>query len=84
MYYRTLQDTIKKKYRIALDIKIYKVAFCLTCKYFLSPAFSKKSGGTLFLVFRGAWCVVRGTWRVVCGAWRVARRYACGFFRILK
>ena len=32
-------------------------------KYFvlLSPAFSKKSGGTLFLVFRGAWCVVRGS-----------------------
>ena len=27
----------------------------------LSPAFSKKSGGTLFLVFRGAWRVVRGS-----------------------
>ena len=39
----------------------------------LSPAFSKKSGGTLFLVFRGAWCVVGGAWRVVRGAWRVAR-----------
>ena len=26
-----------------------------------APAFSKKSGGTLFLVFRGAWCVVRGS-----------------------
>ena len=24
----------------------------------LSPAFSKKSGGTLFLAFRGAWRVV--------------------------
>ena len=30
----------------------------------LSPAFSKKSGGTLFLVFRGAWWVARGG-----GAW---------------
>ena len=29
---------------------------------FLSPAFSKKSGGTLFLVFHGAWCVVRDAW----------------------
>ena len=28
----------------------------------LSAAFSKKSGGTLFLVFRGARCVVRGAW----------------------
>ena len=28
---------------------------------YLSPAFSKKSGGTLFLVFRGAWRVVRGS-----------------------
>ena len=35
----------------------------------LSPAFSKKSGGTLFLVFRGAWCVARGAWRVARGAW---------------
>ena len=34
----------------------------------LSPAFSKKSGGTLFLVFRGAWRVVRGAWRVVRGS----------------
>ena len=39
----------------------------------LSPAFSKKSGGTLFLVFSGAWCVARGAWRVVRGAWRVVR-----------
>ena len=37
----------------------------------LSPAFSKKSGGTLFLVFRGAWCVARGAWRVARGAWCV-------------
>ena len=34
----------------------------------LSPAFSKKSGGTLFLVFRGAWCVARGAWCVVRGS----------------
>ena len=34
-------------------------------RFFLSPAFSKKSGGTLFLVFRGAWRVVRGAWYVV-------------------
>ena len=33
--------------------------------HFLSPAFSKKSGGTLFLVFRGAWRVVRSAWCVV-------------------
>ena len=30
-------------------------------EFLLSPAFSKKSGGTLFLVFRGAWRVVRGS-----------------------
>ena len=36
--------------------------------FFLSPGFSKKSGGTLFLVFRGAWCVVRGAWCVVRGS----------------
>ena len=30
----------------------------LSFSLFLSPAFSKKSGGTLFLVFHGAWCVV--------------------------
>ena len=36
--------------------------------FLLSPAFSKKSGGTLFLVFRGAWRVVRGAWfRVFSG-----------------
>ena len=29
--------------------------------FLLSPAFSKKSGGTLFLVFRGVWCVVCGS-----------------------
>ena len=31
----------------------------------LSPTFSKKGGGTLFLVFHGAWCVGHGAWRVV-------------------
>ena len=36
--------------------------------FLLSPAFSKKSGGTLFLVFRGVWCVARGAWfRVFSG-----------------
>ena len=35
----------------------------------LSPAFRTKSGGTLFLVFRGAWCVARGAW------FRVFSRY---------
>ena len=47
---------------------IHKTTFF---KYFflLSPAFSKKSGGTLFLVFRGAWRVVRGAW------FRVFSRY---------
>ena len=34
----------------------------------LSPAFSKKSGGTLCLAFRGAWCVAHGAWRVVRGS----------------
>ena len=35
----------------------------------LSPTFWKKSGGTLFLAFRGAW-------RVVCGAWfQIFSRY---------
>ena len=29
---------------------------------FLFPAFSKKSGGTLFSAFRGAWCLARGAW----------------------
>ena len=33
--------------------------------HFLSPAFSKKSGGTLFLVFRGAWRMLRGALCVV-------------------
>ena len=46
-------------------------------EYLLSPAFSKKSGGTLFLVFRGAWCVARGAWCVVLGAWRVVRGAWC-------
>ena len=45
--------------------------------FLLSPAFSKKSGGTLFLVFRGAWCVVRGAWRVARGAWCVAHGAWC-------
>ena len=31
----------------------------------LSPAFSKKSGGTLFSAFRSAWCVVRGSGFIV-------------------
>ena len=29
--------------------------------FLLPPAFSKKSGGTLFSAFRGAYCVVRGS-----------------------
>ena len=45
------------------------VQFLHACISFLSPAFSKKSGGTLFLVFRGAWRVVRGAW------FRVFSRY---------
>ena len=36
-----------------------------------APAFSKKSGGTLFLVFRGAWCVGRGAWFRVFGRYFV-------------
>ena len=31
------------------------------CDVLLFPAFSKKSGGTLFSAFRGALCVVRGS-----------------------
>ena len=34
----------------------------------LSPAFSKKSGGTLFSAFRGAWSVARGAWCMVRGS----------------
>ena len=40
------------------------------------PRLSKKSGGTLFLAFRGAWRVVSGAWRMVRGAWRVVMRGA--------
>ena len=40
-------------------VGLYLFPSCVTM--LLSPAFSKKSGGTLFLVFRGAWCVVRGS-----------------------
>ena len=47
----------------------------------LSPAFSKKSGGTLFLAFRGAWCVARGAWCVARGTWCVARG---AWFRIFS
>ena len=54
--------------------------FVMNKLLFLSPAFSKKSGGTLFLVFRGAWCVVRGAWRVVRGAWCVVR----GAWRVVR
>ena len=32
--------------------------FCFVLFLLMSPAFSKKSGGTLFLAVRGAWCVV--------------------------
>ena len=42
----------------------------------LSPAFLKTNGGTLFLAFRGAWCVARGAWYVVRCAWfRIFSRY---------
>ena len=34
----------------------------------LSPVFSKKSDGTMFSVFRGAWCVMRGAWSVMHGS----------------
>ena len=37
--------------------------YCGYLKILLSPTFSKKSGGTLFLVFRG-----RGAWRMVVGS----------------
>ena len=62
------------------------------------PAFSKKSGGTLFSAFRGAWfrifsrylvpltpptIFVRSFWNLT-GAFKMVWRYACGFFRILK
>ena len=55
---------------------------CIRVLYLLllSPAFSKKSGGTLFLVFRGAWCVARGAWRMARGAWCVAR----GAWRVVR
>ena len=70
---------LKKKHLIKSYAQIIWKNYSLfkTPIYFLSPAFSKKSGGTLFLVFRGAWCVVRGAWRVVRGAWRVVRGAWC-------
>ena len=64
---------------------------------FLSPAFSKKSRGTLFLAFCGAWCVVPNFSRYLVpltpptvfvrsfwnftDALRMVWRYACGFFQ---
>ena len=54
-------------------IMVYPLVSVCPSTRFLSPAFSKKSGGTLFLVFRGAWRVARGAWRVARGAWRVVR-----------
>ena len=69
---------------LGLGGMIHGTLLFMNCYFLLSPAFSKKSGGTLFLVFRGAWCVVRGAWRVARGAWRVARgawfRVFSGYF----
>ena len=36
---------------------LFSISFS-TFLFLLSPAFLKKSGGTLFSAFRGAWCVV--------------------------
>ena len=58
-----LSDALEGLYTVILVFARY---LCL-----LSPAFSKKNGGTLFWVFRGAWCVVRGAWCVPRGAWCV-------------
>ena len=48
-----------------LDLTLKVLITTAADDVFLSPAFLKKSGGTLFLVFRGAWCVARGAWCVV-------------------
>ena len=68
-------DSIKRRKvstRCSYDSQLNKLestfAILQKCAGLLSPAFSKKSGGTLFLVFRGAWCVARGAWRVVRGS----------------
>ena len=65
---------------------------------FLYPTFSKKSGGTLFLAFCGAWfwifsrylvpltpptVFVGSFWKLI-GAFKMVWRYTCDFFRILK
>ena len=63
-----LSFTVCKKNQLGSVLQDTKRNFAL-----LSPAFSKKSGGTLFLVFRGAWCVARGVWRVARGTWCVVR-----------
>ena len=66
--------------------------------FLLSPAFSKKSGGTLFSAFRSAWFRIFSRYLVpstpptvfgqsfwnFTGALRMVWRFACGFFRILK
>ena len=68
-------------------ILVYFLQLLSLLHLFLSPAFSKKSGGTLFLVFRGAWRVVRGAWRVARGAWCVVRgawRVARGAWRVVR
>ena len=74
--------------------KLYRhvLVMCL-----LSPAFSKKSGGTLFSAFSGAWCVVPNFSRYLVpltpptvfvrsfwnltGAFKMVWRYACVFFQ---
>ena len=53
-------------------VKFQQTTFSI---YLLYPAFSKKSGGTLF--FGIPWGVVRGAWRVGRGAWCVARGAWC-------
>ena len=70
----------------------------IVIKILLSPAFSKKSGGTLFSAFRSAWFRIFSRYLVpstpptvfgqsfwnFTGAFAMVWRFACGFFRILK
>ena len=54
----TLKLNLRPKIGLNYAVSIVK-------RFVLSPAFSKKSEGTWYLAFRGAWCVMRGSEFVV-------------------
>ena len=68
--FRARRDTAIASSKLLLDHSSHELRNApINYLQLLSPAFSKKSGGTLFLVFRGAWRVARGAW------FRVFSRY---------